>query len=86
MTALHAHSHTCLVSLLFILSLYVTFFNSKNLKIFLYNILKAKTVVLHKCQVLPIILSCKANCVMLIDCFTTSSAVSIFFQCKKEFP
>ena len=41
---------------------------------------------LRKCQVLPIILSFKADCVMLIDCFTTSSAVSIFFQCKKEFP
>ena len=41
---------------------------------------------LHKCQVLPIILSGKANCVMLIDCFTTPSAVSLFFQCKKEFP
>ena len=41
---------------------------------------------LHKCQVLSIILSCKANCVMLINCFMTSSTVSIFFQCKKDFP
>ena len=41
---------------------------------------------LHKCQVLSIILSCKANCVMFINFFTTSSAVSIFFQCKKDFP
>ena len=30
LTALHAHSHPCLVSLLFIPSLYSTFFNSKN--------------------------------------------------------
>ena len=55
-------------------------------KFFGKTFLKAKTVALHKCQVLPIILSCKANYVMLIDCFTPSSAVSIFFQCKKDFP
>ena len=30
LTALHAHSHPCLVSLLFIPSLYSTFFNLKN--------------------------------------------------------
>ena len=34
LTALHALSHPCLVSLLFIPSLYSTFFNSKNFYLF----------------------------------------------------
>ena len=51
------------------------------------KILKAKTVALHKCQVLPIILNCKAKTVLcLMTIFTALSAVSIFFQCKKDFP
>ena len=88
MTALHVHSHTCLVSLLFIPSLYITFFNSKNFLIVFVKILKSKTVALHKCQILPIILNCKAKTVLclIIDYFTALSAVSIFFQCKKNFP
>ena len=71
MTALHAHSHTCLVSLLFIPSLYITFFNSKNFLIVFVKILKAKTVALHKYQVFPIILNCKAKTVLclIIDYF-----------------
>ena len=45
--------------------------------------LKAKTVALHKCH----ILNCKAKTVLcLLTIFTALSAVSIFFQCKKDFP
>ena len=58
LTALNAHSHPCLVSLLFIPSLYSTFFNSKN---FLFTCILSTTVLSDMYQVSPPCIAWFAN-------------------------